>query len=100
MFIKQEKLNNGNNGYIKITLNVSNEFLGVQQEIDNLTKFKSLDLVNPVSDMEKLKFKLDPTIPLTTIQFQFSGVTSFLNAGFTDLEITGASKIFVIAFLF
>lgn len=92
MFIKQEKLNNSNDGYIKITLNVSDEFLGVQQEIDNLTKFKSLDLVNPVSDVEKLKFKLDPTILLTTIVFQFSGVTSFLNAGFTNLEISGVSK--------
>ena len=92
MFIKQKKLNNGVDGYIKINLKSSNDFLGVQQEIDDLTEFKSVDLINSATDVEKLKFKLDPTIPLTVLMFQFSGVTSFLNAGFTDVEISGGSQ--------
>jgi hypothetical protein len=92
MFIKEKKLNNGLDGYIRISLSSNDEFLGHQQEIDNLTKFKSTDLVNPVVDVEKRKFKLDPTIPNTLIKFYFSGATSFINAGFTGDEISGSTK--------
>lgn len=89
MFIKEKILNNGIDGHIKITLNSSDEFIGVQQEIDELTKFKSLDLVNPIVDEEKFRFKLNPTIPVTRIEFQFSNIPDFLYAGFTQDEITG-----------
>lgn len=92
MFIKEKKLNNGLDGYIRISLSSSDEFLGHQQEIDNLTKFKSDDLVNPVVDVEKRKFKLDPSIASTLIKFYFSGSTSFVNAGFTNSEISGDSR--------
>lgn len=92
MFIKEKILNNGIDSRIKITLNSSDEFIGVQQEIDNLTKFKSLDLVNPIIDVEKFRFKLNPTIPVTTIQFRFNDIANFLYAGFTENEISGSTR--------
>ncbi|MFW6246634.1 MAG: hypothetical protein ACOC22_00460 [bacterium] len=57
MLIKKRiKLNNGDIN-IRIPLSNSNDFTGYQQEIDKLTEFNVLDLVNPVNDDEVRRFK-------------------------------------------
>jgi len=85
----------GNTINFKFSLGLKDNFIGYQQEIDSLTSFTTIDLVNPVVDEEKRKFKLNPLPDSTiTLQFKFySGTssppyqTSFKNAGFTDNEI-------------
>lgn len=76
---------------ITISLGSGIGFLGYQQEIDNLTKITSADLVNPVVDIETRKYKL---FQPTTFKFGF-GITaapSFTAATFTQNEISGSSS--------
>jgi hypothetical protein len=96
MPIIREKLRSiGQNLSLRIGVSGNNDFTGYQQEIDNLTTFTSLDLVNPVVDVEERKFKLGPIVDVSFFTFYFfkSGAynTSFLNAGFTQSEIDNNS---------
>jgi hypothetical protein len=77
-----------------ISLGSCENFIEYGEEIDNLTQFTVLDLVNPVIDGEVRRFKLNP-IPNSyiTLIFQFYNViatthqTLFTAAGFTADEI-------------
>jgi hypothetical protein len=72
---------------IKIPLNSSNGFTGLQQEIDNLTSFTAIDLVNPVTDAETRKYKIEITNPVVTIKFGFYNM--LLSNWFDNFMITG-----------
>ena len=84
----------GNTMNLIISLGSNENFIEYGEDIDNLTQFTALDLVNPVIDGEVRRFKLVPT-PTNDVllQFQFySPITttylnSFLFAGFTGDEI-------------
>jgi hypothetical protein len=83
---------------LTISLSSNDNLIEYQQEIDRLTQFTTLDLVNPVTDSEKKRFKLNPNpTPDITLNFQFySTITntylnSFLFAGFTGNEIATSS---------
>ena len=86
---------------LTISLSSNDNLIEYQQEIDRLTQFTTLDLVNPVTDGEKRRFKLNPNpTPDITLNFQFySTITntylnSFLFAGFTGKEIaTGSDNL-------
>ncbi len=79
---------------IKIPLESMNDFTGFQQEIDNLTSFTAIDLINTVNDAETRKYKIESINPATNILFQFYNINlanwfnSFLTAGFTIEEAT------------
>jgi hypothetical protein len=80
-----------------IPIGSNDNFTGYQQEVDNLTQFTALDLVNPVSDAEKRRFKLNPN-PNSSINLYFkfgsSNQATFTAAGFTQEEInTGSDSI-------
>jgi hypothetical protein len=81
---------------INFGLTSSDNLLGYQQEIDNLTQVTSLDLVNPPLDVEERKIKYEPNIGPTTLQFNFHvsnggnlWISSFLAAGFNYNDISG-----------
>lgn len=57
MSLIKEKIRRTNNDIvINFSLSNSNQFTGQQQEIDNLTQFNRLDVVNPPIDGEKLRY--------------------------------------------
>jgi hypothetical protein len=97
MSIIREKVKYDGNGLnLKFNLNSSDQFLGYQQEIDNLTQFTSTELVNPPVDVEKRRFKNYAQNTTSTIRFQFTldGTTynsSYVNAGFTSAEVSNSS---------
>jgi len=74
---------------LKFTLSTNDDFLGYQQEIDNLTLATKEVLINPVNDTEVRRFNYRPDISATNIKFYFgvSNVNTFLSAGFTATEI-------------
>jgi len=80
---------------IPISLSSDDSFTGYQQEIDTLTSYTTTDLVNPVTDVEKRRFKHYTDAPL--LQFHFYNTIggfftpSFINNGFTSAELTGQS---------
>ncbi len=81
------------NGYtnIKFSLGSNNYFTGLQQEIDSLTQITTSDLVNPVIDEEKRKYRPYSTSPVPTVRFEFyngSYGSSYIAAGFTTNEYT------------
>jgi len=88
----------GNTINLRISLSTTDNLVEYQQEIDKLTQVSILDLVNPVTDGEERRFKMNP-IPNTNILlvFQFystislSYLNSFLFAGFTTNEIIHSS---------
>jgi hypothetical protein len=89
----------GNSMNLMISLGSAINFIEYGEEIDNLTQFTALDLVNPVLDGEERRFKLNPLPNNTiTLQFQFYSVplsiylSSFLATGFTADEISGATN--------
>lgn len=80
-----------NDANIKISLGNNDNFIGLQQEIDNLTSFTAIDLINSSNDEEKRKYKVvtTPTTPTLTFYF-YSGATygnNFIKAGFTIAEL-------------
>ena len=86
----------GDSMNIKFNLGSDDNFLGYQQEIDNLTQVVSLDLVNPEIDVEERRFEShNPTEIATQLQFQFFNVIfqpSFYAAGFSNNDITSQSS--------
>jgi hypothetical protein len=86
----------GNTMNLTFPISSNRTFLGYQQEIDNLTQFVSLDLVNPAVDVEERRVKyygnnLNP-IPLTFQFWKGTYATDFHKAGFTSAEISGISN--------
>ena len=81
---------------LRISLSSTNNLIEYQEEIDRLTQFTTLDLVNPVTDGEERRFKLNPNPNANiTLVFQFysgSYSKSFLAAGFTANEIANTSE--------
>jgi hypothetical protein len=83
---------------IRFGLSSEDGFLGLQQEIDNLTEVVSSDLVNPSIDVEERKFKYLPGISPTVLAFQFYSpiandyLSTFLYQGFTGDEIISNSS--------
>jgi hypothetical protein len=90
--IKEQIRALGLDTHFEIGISSDDGFLGYQQEIDNLTQRTMLELVNPVNDVEKRKFKPSSTPNLTIYQFFFNGINSFEGAGFTENEILSASS--------
>jgi hypothetical protein len=94
----------GNN--ISINFGISNEdnFLGLQQEIDNHVEVVSVDLINPALDLEERRFKFPPATEYMTLSFDFYYqptniyVNSFLFAGFTNNNINSKSDSFLNSF--
>ena len=86
----------GDNMNLKINLSSDDNFLGYQQEIDNLTQVVSVDLINPEIDVEERRYKYANATPLT-LKFQFYNQTAnnyqadFISAGFTGDEILSSS---------
>ena len=92
MSLIQEKIRNiGVDSSLRIALSSNNNFIGYQQEIDELVKNTASDLINPVIDVEKRKFKLTPTVPFINFSFYFNNNISFTGATFTPTEISGNS---------
>ena len=56
---------------ISFGLGSGDDFLGYQQEIDNLTQVVSLDIVNPEIDVEERRFNYIPNIGPLTLEFNF-----------------------------
>jgi hypothetical protein len=89
----------GHSMNLMISLGSCENFIEYGEDIDNLTQFTVLGLVNPVIDGEVRRFTLTPT-PTTNVllQFQFySPITttylnSFLFAGFTGDEIVNSAN--------
>jgi hypothetical protein len=83
---------------LRISLSTTDNLVEYQEEIDRLTQFTTLDLVNPVTDGEERRLKMNPS-PNATINliFQFYStislayLNSFLYAGFTGEEIVNSS---------
>jgi hypothetical protein len=101
--IKERVRYTGNNMNLKISLSSNVDFVGQQQEIDSLTQFKTAALVNPITDAETRRFKLNIDTPTQTLQFYFyngSGgyFTTYTTAGFTVSEITSNSNKFLNSF--
>lgn len=99
MSIIKEKIRyNGKDSSIKINIGGASEFIGYQQEIDNLTNNIGIELVNPANDVEKRKYKLDPAISLTRFRFDFNDMPFFTDIGFTLDEIINNAKSFANSF--
>lgn len=78
---------------IKISFGSHDNFTGLQQEIDNQTTFTTVDLINPVTDEEKRRFR-KANAPITqSFVFRFYNgaiyTPSYTAAGFTSDELTG-----------
>lgn len=86
-----EHTSTGITGIVNIKFNLSSEdnFLGYQQEIDNLTQNVSDTLINPDIDLEERRFKYVTHSPAIQLNFKFSSTptSSFLLAGFTYSEL-------------
>lgn len=104
--IKEKIKYNGNDMNLKISLSSEDNFIDYQQEIDNLTQFTSIDLVNPVSDGEIRRFKVKPNTNtlISTINFWFYYSTlgnysrDYTNVGFTNDEISYNKNNFLKSF--
>ena len=75
---------------IKFNLSSDNNFLGYQQEIDNLTQGVSTDLINPEVDLEERRFKYAFYSPAVQFNFYFGSIptNTFETIGFTTPELT------------
>jgi hypothetical protein len=102
MPIIREKLRSiGQNLSLRIGFDSNNDLLGYQQEIDNLSEVTTLDLVNPVIDVEERKFKLNPNVDTSVFSFYFYNGDyniSFINAGFTQNEINARGNTILNSF--
>jgi hypothetical protein len=76
---------------IKINLGSTDAFIGLQQEIDSMTSFTGIDLINPVTDGETRRFKYHSGSVKLNFKFYSSGIgnwyNNFLVPGFTATEI-------------
>jgi hypothetical protein len=86
----------GNTMNLTFPISSNRTFLGYQQEIDNLTQFVSLDLVNPAVDVEERRIKyLGNPIPIMLRLFFWNGEygasPDFYRAGFSLSDIYGNS---------
>ncbi|MFA5207218.1 MAG: hypothetical protein WC428_00810 [Candidatus Paceibacterota bacterium] len=80
MSIIREKIKfNSSGSSLNISLGSNSNFIEYQQDIDRLTQFTGLDLVNPVIDGEERRFKLNPT-PNAVITLKFQFYASFMSA--------------------
>jgi hypothetical protein len=83
---------------LKINLGSTDGFLGLQQEIDNLTQVVGVDLVNPPVDGEERRLKYLPSITPLSLSFRFYDIpssgwgASFQNVGFSLDDIHGLSS--------
>ena len=84
---------------IHFGISAEDGFLGLQQEIDNLTQVVGIDLVNPDLDVEERKVKYIPNIGPLTLQFNFhttgnNWLNSFVltSAGFTPTQLAQKSS--------
>ena len=75
---------------IKFNLSSDNNFLGYQQEIDNLTQGVSTDLINPEVDLEERRFKYAFYSPAVQFNFYFGSIptNTFEAIGFTASGLT------------
>lgn len=77
---------------IKINLGSTDAFIGLQQEIDSMTSFTGIDLINPATDGETRRFKYYSGSVKLNFKFYLDGVGSwynnFLVPGFTPTEIS------------
>ncbi len=88
MPIIREKLrSNGQNLSLKISFDSNDSFLGSQQEIDNLTQYTAIDLVNPIVDVEERKFKLNPAVDTSIFNFYFYNPNGVIINNSTPTEI-------------
>jgi hypothetical protein len=76
---------------IRFTLGSGVGLSGYQQEIDNFTINKGIELINPIVDSEVRKFNYNPTIGTIYLNYYFNDTRSFKQAGFTDDEIQTSS---------
>lgn len=85
----------GNTMNLTFPISSNRTFLGYQQEIDNLTQFVSLDLVNPAVDVEerRVKYLGETTNPIKLEFFFWKGIyganPDFYRAGFSLDDISG-----------
>jgi hypothetical protein len=81
----------GFTGIVNIKFNLSSDdnFLGYQQEIDNLTQGVSDTLINPEIDLEERRFKYAVHSPAVQFNFYFgsSPSSTFEAIGFTTTEL-------------
>jgi len=88
MPIIREKLRSiGQNLNLKISFDSNDDFLGSQQEIDNLTEYTAIDLVNPIVDVEERKFKLNPVVDTSIFSFYFYNSNGVIINNSTPTEI-------------
>jgi hypothetical protein len=75
---------------IKFNLSSDNNFLGYQQEIDNLTQGVSDTLINPNVDLEERRFKYAFHSPAVRFNFYFGSIptNTFEAIGFTTSGLT------------
>jgi len=95
--IKKKIRYKGQSAYIDFNLDSNEDFIGYQQSIDNLTSFKTMNVVNDVVDAEKRKFNFSNESGSQIIKFWFLNPSkvhqnTFTAAGFTQDEITNTSK--------
>jgi hypothetical protein len=75
---------------IKFDLSSNDNFLGYQQEIDDLTQGVSNTLINPDVDLEERRFKYAFHSPAVQFNFGFGSPTAyndFAHVGFTVIEL-------------
>lgn len=102
--IKKEIQYKGQTAYINFNLKSNSKFLDYQQNIDNITQFNSLDIVNDGIDDEKRKFSHYSDNGSSTLKFYFLNPyneyeNSFESAGFTTIDITGKSESILNSFI-
>lgn len=84
---------------IKFNIDSNIDEYGYQQEIDNLTQFTAIDLINPVTDNEVIRFKSNNA----TLNFYFQNQggaydRSFIYAGFSTSDIANNSESYINSF--
>lgn len=88
---------------IKFPIGNTDDFVGLQQEIDSQTQFTTNELINPTNDAEVTRFVFKPYTGTQTLRFYFqlsSGGynNTFVNGGFTQSEINDSAENFVKSF--
>lgn len=86
---------------IKIPFGNSDNFLGLQQEIDAQTQFVTNELINPAVDEERIRYKATNTPTDAILSFWFYNgtyVNTFVGAGFTTNEFQGNADNFTNSF--
>jgi len=84
---------NNQNIKLKFTLDSDNNFLGYQQEVDNLTTATANELINPVIDAEVRRFNYKSSIGAMYLKFYFSNSNTLLNSFTADEFINKDVKV-------